>query len=154
MKPRFFWIVSAYSLIGGVLFSAIAEAYLGSRIAILGSFAGIQLSHNPGIAFGISLPAEIQDILILTALMLVCIYAIRTAKTKLSQLGFGMIVGGGLANIIDRLPDGLVTDYIQIGSFPIFNVPDTLITVGVGVLLWEMMIEKSQKTNPKSQRGL
>jgi len=141
MKPRHFWIVSAYSLIGGVLFSSIAEAFLEGRIAILGSIAGLQLSHNPGIAFGINLPAEIQDILIITALMIVCIYAMRTAKTKISQLGFGLIVGGGLANIIDRLPDGLVTDYIQIVNFPIFNVPDSFITVGVGILLYEMLTE-------------
>ncbi len=51
-----------------------------------------------------------------------------------------MIVGGALGNVIDRIRDGAVTDFFQVGGFPIFNVADSFITVGVGVLLLEMIL--------------
>ena len=45
-------------------------------------------------------------------------------KVDGSQISFGLIIGGAVANLVDRLPDGLVTDYIAVGTFPVFNVPE------------------------------
>ena len=140
----------ALSLISAQL----VDRLLIGRIALLGSFAGLELSHNPGIAFGLRLPPVVQEVLIGIALIIVAIIAIRSAQLSKnsqfsifnSQFSFGLILGGGLANIVDRIPDGLVTDFIQIGSFPTFNIADTCITVGAALLLWESWKHKPSQT--------
>ena len=48
----------------------------------------------------------------------------------------GMLVGGALGNLIDRIANGAVTDFIKLPHWPAFNVADICITVGVFVLLW------------------
>ncbi len=118
-------------------------------MAILGSFVGLQRSTNAGIAFGIVLP--FQDILVALALVFVAVLAIRSAEHPLSQAGMGLVLGGGLANILDRIPDGLVTDLFQVGGFPIFNVADSSITIGVGLLFLETLLHRKEALNPKTK---
>jgi signal peptidase II len=142
---RLLWITAGTSMVAGIVGAWLTEMFLDQRIAILGSFAGLQRSHNPGIAFGVDLPPVLQEVLIGIALILVIAAALRTAHTSLSQAGFGLIVGGAVANIVDRLGDGLVTDVFQVGSFPIFNVADSCITIGVTLLLLETMRNKASK---------
>ncbi len=112
-----------------------AEAWLTDRISVRGSFAGLQLAHNPGIAFSLRLPPIVQELVIVLALGLVGWTAVKYGKTWLDRLGFGLVLGGAVANLIDRIPDGAVTDYFQIGSFPVFNLADSCITVGVGLVV-------------------
>lgn len=122
----------------GMIAKFLADAFLTDRIPILGSFAGLQMSHNAGIAFGVQLPPVFQELLIACALIFVIVLALRSAHTSVSRLGYGLIIGGALCNAADRLRDGLVTDFFQVGTFPIFNVADSAITVGVVFLLAEI----------------
>jgi signal peptidase II len=119
------------------LIASLLADYLTVRIPLLGSFAGLQLAHNPGIAFSIPLPKGFELIIILIALGLITLLAVRSAKFTIQHIGYGLIIGGALGNILDRLPDGFVTDYFQVGTFPIFNVADSCITIGVTVLICE-----------------
>jgi signal peptidase II len=113
--------------------------FLIDRIAVIGDLAGFQRAFNPGIAFSVTFPPVIQHLLIGIALIAITYMAIKQSRTVLSSIGFGLIIGGALGNIIDRLPDGLVTDFIQVGMFPIFNIADSCITVGVILLLANML---------------
>ncbi|MFA7682022.1 MAG: signal peptidase II [Candidatus Peribacteraceae bacterium] len=131
------------SFAGSLLTAHLIDTYLLERISILGSFLGFERSYNQGIAWGVQLPA--QSILILIALLLMGWYAWSTARTRMSQAGFGLILGGALANVVDRFPDGLVTDMIQVGAFPVFNVADSCITVGLGLLLLEIVLKEKKK---------
>ncbi len=127
--------------------AVLANSFLVERIPILGDFLGLTLSQNPGIAFGWRFPPVIQTLLIFAALVVVCVLAVRTVRERthdpirtqgrlrLAAIGYGLIIGGALGNIVDRLPRGLVTDFIQVGSFPVFNVADSCITVGVAFVL-------------------
>lgn len=141
---RTFWITAALATTAGIVGSVLTEL-LTQRIAIVGAFAGLQKSYNPGIAFGLRLPERIQELLILAALVVVGWMAFTSARTRLSQTAFGLIIGGGLANIIDRVPDGLVTDVFQVGTFPVFNVADSCITIGVVLLFVEVVRKGRQK---------
>ena len=113
----------------------LSETFLTARIPILGEFLGLSPTENAGVAFAITFSPILQIVLIGVALLLVLFLAYRARRHRASALGFGLIIGGALANILDRLDDGLVTDFFQVGSFPTFNVADSCITVGVGVLL-------------------
>jgi signal peptidase II len=124
-----------------LLSALLADAYLTERIAIFGSFAGFQLSHNRGVAFGVAIPEPWQSIFIAAALLLLLRMALHEARDTPKAIGFGLILGGALGNIADRLGDGLVTDYVQVGSFPIFNAADSFVTIGVALLLLHPLIE-------------
>ena len=127
-----------------ILGMLLADRFLTERIAIAGSLAGLHLSHNPGVAFGISFAPFVQMALILAALLAI-VWMSRNVRSFLQQIAYGLILGGGIANIIDRLPDGLVTDYFQIGTFPVFNVADSCITIGVLILILEMLVWRRRK---------
>lgn len=132
-----FFVTATAALASSFLGKLLADAYLHERFAIIGSFAGLYYSRNPGIAFGLKLPSGWQEMFIIIALVLVCILAWKSQKTLYSQIGYGLIVGGALGNVLDRMRDGFVTDFFQVGTFPIFNVADSCITVGVLFLLAE-----------------
>ncbi len=117
-----------------------ADAWLQGKSLLLSDFVGLHYTQNPGIAFGIRLPEQWQTGVIVLAMMLVGIAAWRSARTRSEHLGFGLILGGALGNVVDRLPDGLVTDFFRVGSFPVFNVADSCITIGVTVLLLEGLL--------------
>jgi len=118
----------------------LAENFLTTRIPIIGDFTGLSPVANSGIAFGITFTSPLLTILVGAALLLVCVLAWKSRRERIPALSFGLILGGGLANIVDRIGDGLVTDFFQIGSFPVFNVADSCITIGVGILLsWELL---------------
>jgi signal peptidase II len=65
-----------------------------------------------------------------------------------------MQLGGALGNLIDRLTIGHVTDFISVGRFPVFNIADSSITVGVVVLLlgvwWQERAAKKEKVQAAS----
>lgn len=130
-----FGLIAIGSFLGSFGAKLLADAFLTDRIPVVGSFAGLTLTHNPGIAFGVRLPAGYQEAIIIAALVLVCIVAVKSPKTPLNGWGYGLIVGGALGNVIDRLFDGVVTDFFQVGTFPVFNVADSCITIGVSLLL-------------------
>lgn len=111
-----------------------AQHLLQAPLLIPGTTLGLLLTYNSGIAFGVALPRLLQAPLIALALGAV-LYGALHARSVLEHIGFGLIVGGGLANVIDRLGDNRVTDFIAVGSFPVFNVADSCITVGAGLLL-------------------
>lgn len=132
-----FWITAAAAFAGSYAAKLLADTFLHDRVAVIGSFAGLQYSRNPGIAFGLRLPDAVQEIFILAALVLVFVLAWKSAGTLWSRVGYGLIIGGALGNVVDRAFDGFVTDFFQVGGFPIFNVADSCITVGVVFLLAE-----------------
>lgn len=71
----------------------------------------------------------------------ICAWALRTPRPLLEVVGFGMIAGAATGNLWDRIArgdgllDGWVIDWIQFPNFPVFNIADTAITIGVGLLL-------------------
>jgi signal peptidase II len=136
------WITVIVSCAASFIAKLLADAFLPERVSVIGLFAGLQPSHNPGIAFGITLPWGLHNWLIPVALILIAWVAWRSARTAWSRVGFGLIIGGALGNVIDRIPDGVVTDFFQVGTFPIFNVADSCISVGVVVLLLEMVLHR------------
>lgn len=133
-----FFIAASAALVMSLIAKWLADAYLHAHVNILGAFAGLEPAHNSGVAFGLQLPPVFQELLIVAALIFVCILAWKTKRTTMSSIGYGLIVGGALGNVLDRLRDGLVTDFVQIGSFAIFNVADSCITIGVVFLLAEV----------------
>ncbi len=100
---------------------------------------GVQLVHvrNSGVAFNfLSGGGALVLVLTLVALAALLLYfALRPARPWL-WLPVGLLVGGAVGNLIDRLGSGSVTDFIKLPLWPAFNVSDMAITFGVLALLY------------------
>ena len=66
------------------------------------------------------------------------------AKTSWSKWGLSILLAGTLGNLIDRILLGHVVDYINIYIFPVFNLADICIDIGVGLFIIEMILERKK----------
>jgi signal peptidase II len=107
---------------------------------------GIQLvnTRNRGVAFGFLPGSHIGvTILIGVALLVLLAYFARHARVPLIWLPTGMLLGGAIGNIVDRLRSDSVTDFIKLPlGWPPFNLADASITLGILILL--LVIESSR----------
>jgi signal peptidase II len=118
-----------------------------------GFLPGIDLVNvrNRGIAFGLFTEnATLLTVLTLAALTLLIGYFARHSDRPLAWLPTGLLLGGALGNMFDRLHRGAVTDFIDVPLWPSFNVADIAITFGVLSLLY--VIEQRPATSPR-RRG-
>ncbi len=126
-------------------------------------FGFIHIIHiqNTGSAFGLfrgqSTPLAIIASISLVLLVLLAILVYRRYHylvTKWNAVAYGLIVGGTAGNLIDRLRFGRVTDFVDPGFWPVFNVADSAISVGavmVGISLIRFTLaEKNTNENSKS----
>jgi signal peptidase II len=111
-------------------------------------FLALYHTRNTGIAF--SLLADFGDVgLVLVALAVIAVVlalAVRTSERQvLARIGFALVVGGAIGNLIDRATLGYVIDYIlfhtPVWSFAIFNLADAFITVGAGLVLLQEFVD-------------
>jgi signal peptidase II len=102
-------------------------------------------TRNRGIAFGF-LPGRHWAItaLIALALLALLVYFARNAAAPLIWLPTGMLIGGALGNVIDRIRAGSVTDFVKLPlGWPPFNLADAAITIGV--LLLALTVERRER---------
>ncbi|MCZ6599325.1 MAG: signal peptidase II [Acidobacteria bacterium] len=130
---------------------AAATAWLAPRdeVTIIPGFLDLAYVRNTGAVFGMfrSLADPWRSLILtlvpLLALALVIAMALRTPPTRLRVHGaLGLILGGALGNLLDRLRLGSVVDFIEVyvGRYhwPNFNAADSAICVGVGLLVFDM----------------
>jgi signal peptidase II len=111
---------------------------------------GVQLvnTRNHGVAFGF-LPGNHIGVTILIAIALLALlvyFALHRAQ-RLIWLPTGMLLGGALGNILDRVRDGAVTDFIKLPlGWPPFNLADASITLGIVILF--LIVDHSRRVTP------
>ena len=100
---------------------------------------GLKLVHvrNEGVAFGLD-PGGGTTLLVAVialALLGLVLFFVRHQARPLLWLPVGLLIGGAVGNIVDRIRDGAVTDFLKIPLWPAFNVADVAITAGVVALV-------------------
>lgn len=127
----------------GVIFAAdqaakaAIEANLvpGEVVEVLGPLS-LTLSHNRGVAFGLAGGGGVFLILLAALALGVIGYLFARSATRPGMwVAAGLLAGGALGNLADRIRADEVTDYIDIGSWPAFNLADVAITCGVVLLV-------------------
>lgn len=108
--------------------------------------------YNTGVAFGMFQGrGDLFTILaIVVALAIIYYYPRVPSNDRTLRIAMGMQLGGALGNVVDRIFYKQVTDFISIGNFPVFNLADASITLGVvilvlGVLVQEMQLKKEKQ---------
>ena len=101
-------------------------------------FPGIEIVRvsNKGVAFGAFSGRPIVIIVVIAALAGLVVWFTLHVRRPYIWLPTGLLLGGALGNIIDRLRDGAVTDFIKFPIWPAFNFADVAITVGVLALVY------------------
>ncbi len=126
---------------------------LGESLPVLPGVLNLTYVLNPGAAFGLLAGAAAAFrgpffiAVSVLAIAVICYYHARYARGHpLPTVGLALILGGALGNLIDRLRVGMVIDFLDfyLGAYhwPAFNAADSGITVGVGLLLVEMLRER------------
>lgn len=105
---------------------------------------------NTGIAFGIPFPGEILVLVVGVVLFfLLYYYRNRIAQPRIG-IPVALTIGGAIGNVLDRLELGYVLDYVSILIFPVFNLADVAIVIGIcAIVFQEFRKEGTQSINVK-----
>jgi len=123
---------------------------------VVGGFFDLTYVRNSGAAFGLfaSVDSSVKAIMLNSVAVLVFIvvsaYALRSShKSVRLQVGFALILGGAIGNLLDRVRFGYVVDFLDFSvsghHWPAFNVADSAICIGVGLLFLDMLRSEEEK---------
>ena len=124
----------------------LAHTQLTDPIVIIPEVFKLELHKNPYLAFSIPFPNSMQIILSLGLMLLLVLYWRQRQSSHLEHFALAAIFGGAVGNLSERVLFEEVTDFIAVWEFPVFNLADIAITLGVLVLLWgEVFVKKQPK---------
>jgi signal peptidase II len=100
-------------------------------------FSGVrlQLAFNKGFAFSLPAPQLILILLAIGVSGFLVFWSLKKERTRCERWAAVLLASGAIGNVIDRIFFSQVTDFFSFWSFPIFNVADVLVTLGVVALL-------------------
>ena len=103
--------------------------------------------ENTGAAFGFFQDGGVifGIMAVIVSIVIVIYYPQIPKEHKLMRIAISMQLGGALGNLIDRLIFGPVTDFISVGNFAVFNIADSNVTVGVGLLILALWHDERQE---------
>lgn len=116
------WVVDAVS-------KGLALGQLDRGPVLIGPLA-LELTFNPvgAMGLGAGTPGWVVPTVAVVVLIGVVLAGLRVSRRAIPPLG--LVLGGGLANLVDRLPDGVVTDFLSVGWWPTFNLADVAVCIG------------------------
>jgi signal peptidase II len=125
----------------------------------LSPYARIVHWYNTGVALGLFQDQNLLfTILVSIIAMIIFIYYPQLSEGDwFLRIALAMQFGGSIGNLIDRLTVGHVTDFFSVGSFPVFNVADASVTIGVGIMILGVWLqerkEKAQKIKTEEENS-
>jgi signal peptidase II len=128
-----------------------SQLALGDGVHVLGPF-WIHHVRNSGIAFGFFSQAT-AVVIVLTGLAVVwmLVYFARSgARHPILPVALGLVIGGSMSNLLDRVRLGYVTDFLDLRWWPSFNLADTFIVAGVLVLLATLVLAERDPRRPRT----
>jgi signal peptidase II len=125
---------------------------LGQGIPVIPGFFDIVFVLNPGAAFGFlaTLSEQVRNplfiLISILAVVLIVFYHTRYLRShRLVSVALGLVLGGAVGNLIDRLRYGMVVDFLDVHAgpyhWPAFNVADSAISVGVSLMILDMLLD-------------
>ena len=124
-------------------------------VAVVPHFIGFNYIHNYGAGFSI-LSGKVDFLIVVTAVALLAIAIGIFAKkfdNNIDEFSFVLILAGGIGNLIDRVVNGYVVDYLEFlfMEFPVFNFADILICTGVGLFVLNTIVTEFFSKNKKGE---
>jgi signal peptidase II len=126
---------------------------LNDEVHVIGPFS-IHHVTNSGIAFGLFASATSIVILLTTLAVAWMLYFFARSGSRhpVLPVALGLVIGGSMSNLLDRVRLGHVTDFLDVRYWPAFNLADTFIVVGVGALLLALILSDRDAAKPRRVR--
>ncbi len=136
--------------------SSLAER---DSLPVLGQFLRLTYTRNSGVAFGLgagtNFPFYLFSLLAVVAILV--LFLRGRVQGVVREVGLALIFGGALGNLVDRITTGLVVDFIDVGlgswRFPVFNVADSAVTVGVALFAFAWTRRHEEGVAPGAETG-
>lgn len=126
-----------------------------AHIPIIGDFFSLKYIQNEGAAWSI-LSGKIDFLIIVTLLMVIAIAILlwkTPKKDKHLRFSYALVLAGGIGNLIDRIFYGYVVDFLCFPNFPVFNIADCCVTVGIFLIIVFTFAEIKKDNRQKKQNG-
>ena len=94
----------------------------------------VRLAYNPGVAFSLGADQPVTVVAAVTSMIIVAVIVAAWRGHLGGPITAGLMIGGGVANLADRLADGSVVDLFDLGWWPVFNLADVAVITGVALL--------------------
>ncbi|HPU35300.1 MAG TPA: signal peptidase II [Bacillota bacterium] len=127
--------------------------YQGESIPIIKHVFHLTYILNPGAAFGF-LAYQTNLFIIVTVVLVLGVllfYRSLPLERVFVRYGLALVVGGALGNLVDRLRFGKVVDFLDFRVWPVFNLADSAIVIGVCLLLLDFLKDSVQKQDKESE---
>lgn len=149
-----------FLIIGIILIDQLSKFYIqqtmtiGMSHPIITDVFHITYILNPGAAFGILENQRLFFIFIAIVMIFVVayIYPKIPSNSSLLRLGVALLVGGAIGNVIDRVKFGYVVDFFDFRIWPIFNIADITIVIGVTLIIYSMIFLSNIKDENNESR--
>lgn len=131
-------------------------------VPVIGDFFRLTLGYNTGVAFGMFSNGGVWPLVVTGVIILgLVIWFVRALQQEqfpaAAAWAVGMLLGGAIGNFLDRLPDGRVTDFLDVGigtlRWPTFNLADSFILIGVGLLVLLSFNHQPAKSHIPDETG-
>lgn len=148
-------LITLYGLLFDQIIKFLVSKYI-TNVTIIPNFISLIYAENDGVAF--SMLSGSRIIIIIISIILLSFLAYYMNKDYVSKkkddilvdISYGLLFGGILGNLLDRIIRGIVIDYISINiigyHFPIFNLADVMITIGVIIMIIRTLKSESKNT--------
>jgi signal peptidase II len=147
------WVVLLVVAAAAVVADQLTKQVVGRTLALGESvdiFGPFQIHHvqNSGIAFGLfgSRTSIVIGVTAVAVCAMVVFFARSGRRHPVLPVALGLVLGGSIANLVDRVRLGHVTDFLDFVAWPAFNLADTFIVVGVAILFGALVLgDRSQR---------
>ena len=153
------WLSLAAVAVAAVVADQVTKHVVASNLGlddalhVLGPFS-IRHVQNSGIAFGLFAGAA-PAVIVLTTLAIawMLVYFARSgSRHPVLPVALGLVIGGSSSNLADRVRLGYVTDFLDFRYWPAFNLADSSIVIGVGILLAALLAAEREPRRPRRVR--
>ena len=131
------------------------------RVIPVTPFLNFILSFNTGVTFGLGRELGVEGAWVLAAVaaavVALLLQWLARSDSRVEAVAIGLVIGGALGNVVDRLRQGAVTDWLDLHyagwRWPTFNLADAAIVSGVALLLFAPLLQRRATHNPGTSRG-
>ncbi|MAJ58556.1 MAG: signal peptidase II [bacterium TMED88] len=145
-------------------YAILAHFYYGERLVVIPGVFDLTYVRNPGGAFSFFATGAYEwrmlffvGSTVVSVILLLVFLSRHEPESRLSPMALGLIMGGALGNLLDRLIHGEVIDFLDIHlwsgyTWPTFNIADSTIVVGVGLMILEVFLFDSGPSKTEAQK--
>jgi len=143
-------ILGVMALDQGSKLLALARLEFHRPVPVIDRFLFLTLTKNPGGAFGLLQSYGLLVMVVTAVISLGLLGALLFTRLRDAhlKLGLAIIAGGALGNLLDRLRLGYVIDFIDLRSWPVFNLADVAIVCGTGFILVHLLAKTKRRAKP------